>query len=189
MTAKERAQERATAQMRTKQQPAGKQLTTAEDLLRSYSIKYLTTTLENHYQIQKVYPGTYMIITGSPLVEHLANIESDTTDDAAAMLDELPDQAKSRYLQFMQRIVCAGVVSLNLTCDKRQPKCNDEKKELSVDVIPGEDLIELYNEIMALSLPENEVETVDTFPETSPDQQACDDTDTPTDDAIPPTAE
>ena len=187
MNAKERARQQATAQVQAKH-PIRKQLTTAEDLLKDYAVKPITTVLGNKYQIQKIHPGTYMLVTGSPLIAALSNIETDTeTDDAAAILDELPVQSKSQYLQYMQRIVCAGVVSLHFTCDKWQSKCNDG--ELSIDVLPAEDLIELFNEIMTLSLPESEVETVTNFPETSAEEQPGDGSDSPDSEAIPPETE
>ena len=162
-------------------------LTSYEDLISNYSTSFTTTISGNTFEIQKIDPGTYMSITGSPLIQVLSESDIDLSnrEEVEQAIDELPDEEKLQYVQtdefllFMRKVVCAGIVSLNFVC-KRQNQCNRMKKELSIDLLSGNDLMELYNTIMAMSIPESEGDTVTIFrsngekPEEQPDSDLPD---------------
>ena len=178
------ARQKAKRSQLTSHQPQQQGLTSYNDLIGNYTISFITTASGNTYKIQKIDPGMYMSITGSPLIQILNNADIDLTDSNAveetiknlSTEDKLDYVQSDEFLLFMQRIVCAGVVSLNLVC-KHQDNCSPTRKELSIDLLPANDLIEIYNAIMDISVPEGEREVGENFRSDSEAEQDETDTD------------
>ncbi|MBC8229240.1 hypothetical protein H8E77_06815 [bacterium] len=183
---KERASK--VASQKSKRQTSAKPLVTHDvtsynDFIDNYDTSFITTNEGKTYEIQKVDPGTYMSITGSPLIASLSeqNIDMSDSDEIEQAVNNMSATEKLQYVQsddfllFMQKMVCAGIVSLKFVC-KRQHECNKLRKELSIDLLSGNDLMELYNAVMALSLPESEREMAENFRETGKREQEQSDT-------------
>ena len=167
----ESARKKASSKSRRAQtQTADKQLTTYEDLVGNYETSIVTTTSGKIFEIQSITPGAYFLMTGTPLMGILSEkgLDAQTAEERQKVIEELSDEEKLEfvtndgYIEFMQRTCCAGIVSVNFVM-KRQRQCNKFKKEVSIDLLEGNDLLEVFSAIMNISVSESAGELVETF--------------------------
>ena len=155
---------------RVTSQVTDKQLTSYEDLVSNYETSITTTTSGKSFEIQPVTPGTYFLITGTPLMSILTEkgLDGQSAEERQKAIEALSDEEKlsfvtnDSYIEFMQRTCCAGIVSVNFVM-KRQRQCNKFKKEISIDLLEGNDLFEVFSAIMEISASESAGELVETF--------------------------
>ena len=155
---------------RTTSQIPDKQLTTYDDLVSDYETSLTVTTSGKLFEIQPITPGTYFLITGTPLMNILSEkgLDGQSTEERQKAIEELSDEEKLEfvtndgYIEFMQRACCAGIVSINFVM-KRQRQCNKFKKEVSIDLLEGNDLFEVFSAIMEISASESAGELIETF--------------------------
>jgi len=170
---------------RAVQQTADKQLTSYEDLVGNYETSIVTTTSGKTFEIQSITPGVYFLITGTPLMGILSEkgLDVQNAEERQKAIEELSDEEKLEfitndgYIEFMQRTCCAGIVSVNFVM-KRQRQCNKFKKEVSIDLLEGNDLFELFTAIMNISASESAGDLVETFQSENTTEQERHDTDT-----------
>lgn len=183
--ARQKASEKAIKQS-SQSQTDSKGLTTYEDLVSDYETLIVTTTSEKVYEIQPISPGAYFLTTGTPLLDTLTEkgLSEGSIEDRQQAFDELSDNEKMSivsnddYLEYVQRVCCAGIVSVNFVM-KRQRDCNRIKKEVSIDLLDANDLFEIFGRVMEMSASESEGELVETFRGESETEQERHDTDTP----------
>lgn len=176
-----------------------KNLTTYEDLVSDYETSIFVTSSGRTFEIQPISPGAYFLITGSPLLDILTEkgLDNEDIETRRKAFEELSDDEKMAivtnddYLEFMQRVCCAGIISLNFVM-KRQSACRAYKKEVSIDLLSsGEgagDLVELFGAIMELSSSESEGEMVETFRKEDKEESTGHDTDTSDGEGVSPDA-
>lgn len=163
---------------RATSQIADKQLTSYEDLVSDYETSIITTTSGKVFEIQSITPGAYFLITGAPLMNILTEkgIDAQSIEERQKAIEELSDEEKLEfvtndgYIEFMQRTCCAGIVSVNFVM-KRQRQCNKFKKEVSIDLLEGNDLFEVFSAIMEISASESAGDLVETFQSESEEKQ------------------
>ena len=167
----ESARKKASSKSRRMQaQTTDKQLTTYDDLVSNYETSITTTTSGKSFEIQPVTPGAYFLITGTPLMSILSEkgIDIQSAEERQKAVEALSDEEKlsfitnDSYIEFMQHTCCAGIVSVNFVM-KRQRQCNRFKKEVSIDLLEGNDLFEVFSAIMEISASESAGELVETF--------------------------
>lgn len=146
--------------------PAEKQLTTyaAFKQRRQVAKHFVMTVSGLMFAIQPISPGLYFLMTGTPLIDiakaqgwdwNDPNVRQQTVERKQATM------SAEDTVEYMQRVCCAGITSLNFVM-KPEGACNEAKQELPVTAL-GDDLLELFNQIMAISLPESEGEEIATF--------------------------
>ena len=103
-------------------------------------------------------------------------IDAQSIEERQKAIEELSDEEKLEfvtndgYIEFMQRTCCAGIVSVNFVM-KRQRQCNKFKKEVSIDLLEGNDLFEVFSAIMEISASESAGDLVETFQSESEEKQ------------------
>lgn len=185
--ARQKASEKAVVKQSSQTEAGNKGLTTYEDLVSDYETSIVATTSGNSFEIQPVSPGAYFLATGTPLLDILTEkgLNEGSIEERQRAFDEMSDDEKMSlvsnddYLEYVQRISCAGIVSINFVM-KRQRDCNRVKKEVSIDLLDANDLFEIFGKIMELSASESEGELVETFRGESETEQERLDTDSPT---------
>jgi hypothetical protein len=145
-------------------------LTSYQDLIKDYQTAFISTPSGYSFEIQAIRPGNYMISMGGMLTKYLTQSGVDLQNQEAVReaIQNL-DEEQQIELSFdeanitrMQKIVCAGVISMNFV-DKPQHECKKWLKEVSIDLLPFADLLSLFTEIIGMSLPETEVADFATF--------------------------
>ncbi len=159
-----------------------------------YKTSIVQTRLGNAYKIRSVQPGEFVVLTGSPLIAALAEKGIDMQDEKArvAAIKSMSDEEKVALAQKMagdsnianvgRSIACQGVISLNLV-EKSPEETTGE--EVSVELIPNEDLEEIVAAIMEISSTEEEIKTVYTFQDFSEGETEGSDRDTPDGEGVP----
>lgn len=158
-----------------------------------YKTSAVLTRLGNSYKIRSVQPGEFIVLTGSPLIAALTEKGIDMQDEKArvAAIKAMSDEEKIALAKKMaedsnianvgKSIACQGVISLNLV-EKSPEETTGE--EVSVDLIPNEDLEEIVAAIMEISSTEEEIKTVYTFQDYSKEDAGEPNSDTPDSEVI-----
>lgn len=161
--------------------------TPSEIKQKYYKTSAVLTRLGNGYKIRSVQPGEFIVLTGSPLIAALSEKGIDIQDDKARVeaIKAMSDEEKialarnivgdSNLAGTARAIACQGVISLNLV-EKSPEETTGE--EVSVNLIPNEDLEEIVAAIMEISSTEEEIKTVYTFQDISEEESGETDTDT-----------
>lgn len=111
------------------------------------------------FMIQSIVPGNFIVALDTPVLNMLVDKGTDFSDplDIKEKIESIPDEDKIKLVNdksfddMMKDVVIAGVISMKLV-RKAQIFCTEED-EVSIDLIPKEDLNLLYQEIMKLSVP------------------------------------
>lgn len=153
------------------------QFTTPSEIKQKYyKVSAVVTRLGNSYKIRSVQPGEFVVLTGSPLIAALADkgVDIQDTRASAKAIKGMPDEEKialakeiagnSDLTAISKGIACQGVISFNLVM--KSPE-ETEGEEVSIDLIPNEDLEEIVAGIMEISSTEEEIKTVYTFQDLS----------------------
>ena len=179
--AKDLASQRATEQT-LKQPPPPQQketdLTTFEDMLAGYKTGIVKASSGETFEIQCVSPGDFLLSTGSPLIQAISEGGIDLTDEAGVKkvieefssgeaLDLVTDED---FLELAKKIVIRGIISINFV-DKKQNECRKRKKEVSIDLLPMQDVLDVYTAIMNLSVSEEDTAEIQLFRQNGEGQQ------------------
>lgn len=168
--------------------------TPSEIKTKYYKTSAVLTRLGNGYKIRSVQPGEFVVLTGSPLIAALTEKGVDIRDGKArvAAIRAMSDEEKialakkiagdSNLAATAKAIACQGVISLNLVEKSPEETTGDE---ISVDLIPNEDLEEIVAAIMEISSTEEEIKTVYTFQDISEGEAGGSDRDTPDGEGVP----
>lgn len=152
-------------------QPIGQaQLTTAAQLLAGYKTGFFTAQSGRQYEIQLVQPGDFARFIRVPvlslMVEKGVNIaDPEATQAAIKEMDEeemIMTVEDDRFIDLARRIVCAGVINVKFRMEP-QAHLDDKSGEVSIQLIPAEEAIELYNAIMELSFPKEVADEMRSF--------------------------
>lgn len=158
-----------------------------------YKTSAVLTRLGNSYKIRSVQPGEFVVLTGSPLIAALTEkgVDIQNGKASAAAIRAMSDVEKialskeiaadSNMASVGRSIACQGVISLNLV-EKSPEETTGE--EVSVELIPNEDLEEIVAAIMEISSTEEEIKTVYTFQDYSKEDAGEPDSDTPDSEVI-----
>lgn len=149
-------------------------LTSYEDMVEEYQTTFVRTSSDKVFEIESIGPGEFMLIFGSPLAQALTNIGFDPGDleGSAKKLEEASIEQKVDVLlghdfqDFAESIICAGVISINFV-RKSQRECDKDEQEVSVSLLLFQDLCELFNAIIRLSVSREEVGLIEFFREGS----------------------
>lgn len=140
------------------------EFTTAEELLARRKTGIARTTSGDTYQIQRISPGDFFLGTGSPLMKAISESGVDLTDKAEIekVVEDLSSNllTDTDFIELAKHFVIRGVTSIYFV-DKRQDDC--VKPEISIDNISTHDIIDIYTEIMNLSVSEEDVATMANF--------------------------
>lgn len=149
-------------------------LTSYEDLVKEYQTTFVRTSSGKVFEIETIGPGEYMMIFGSPLAQALTNMGLDPDDPkgSALRLADVSIEQKIDVLlghdfqDFAENIICAGVISINFV-RKPQRECDEDKQEVSISRLPFQDLCELFNAVIRLSVSGEEMGLIEFFREGS----------------------
>lgn len=162
--------------------------TPAEIRQKYYKVSAVVTRLGNAYQIRSIQPGEFVVLTGSPLIAALAEKGIDIQDDKARVqaIRDMSDEEKidlakkiagdSNLTDTAKEIACKGVTSLNLIMKSPEETVGEE---VSVDLIPNEDLEEIVAAVMEISSTEEDIKAVYTFQDFGEEETEGSDRDTP----------
>lgn len=156
--------------------PAIPGMTTYEDLMERYKTNIVKTPSGLTFLIQTVNPGDFLAAAGTPLLKYWIEQGVDITDDEARAkaFEQMPDEKKldlgmdNSFRDMVRDVVCAGIYSVKFV-NKPQPECDSGKEELSVNLLPISDLVEIFKEIMALSKGEEFLPELELFRKASED--------------------
>ncbi|MHC4395661.1 MAG: hypothetical protein ACYS1A_08390 [Planctomycetota bacterium] len=186
--AKDLASRRAT-QETLKQPPPPQQqevsLTTFDELLAEYKTGIVKTSSGKTFEIQCVSPGDFLLSVGSPLIQAISESGADLTSESEVnkVIADLSEEetfdlvANEDFIELIKQVVIRGVISVNLV-DKKQNECNKRKKEISIDLLPIPDILDVYTAIMNLSVSEEDTAEVQLFRQESEGEQSEHNTDT-----------
>lgn len=149
---------------------------------------YVTTASGWVFEIQPISPGLYFLMTGTPLID-IAQAQggdwNNPNDRQQAIERKQATMTAEDTIEFMQRVCCAGITSLNFVI-KPANTCIEAKQELPVTHL-GDDLLDLFNHIMSISLPESEGDVMATFRGAGAAEQEQPDSDSPVGENLPST--
>lgn len=145
-------------------------LTSFEELTKDYQTNIAKTPSGYTFIIQSIVPGDFVRLIGTPIIDLLLekDIDINTPDSVAEGIKSLSEKeqmgivASDSFIEMAKLVICAGVISINFTV-KKQDECDSAKKEVSIDRLSLADVISLYTQIMSLSMPEAQIETVRLF--------------------------
>jgi len=148
-------------------------LATFEDLQEDYRTALVTAPSGMGFEIQSIDAGGITQISGQPFINLMA-IHGVRFDNNKPMMEQLLAIPKKRqqeivesseYEHYLNSIVCAGVISVQLLDKLPQNMTSAEKEEKKVSVyrLGHADRLYLFTEIMKLTLDEAYTDTFDEF--------------------------
>lgn len=126
------------------------QYTSYEELLSGYETRAVTLSSGKMFEVQSLSPGDFMSILGTPIIRRAIENQSITDEDLRTSLE------------LVKEIVCLGVISVKFV-NKAQYECGEG--EISINRLTQDEIVELYTQIMELSIPNKEEELVNSFQE------------------------
>jgi len=147
-------------------------LTSYDEFLAGYKTCYVKTSSGKTFEVQGLSPGDFMALIGSPLAKALIGFGLDIENPLEALqkLDSLPTDQQvdlligDSFQAFAREVICTGVISLKFV-DKDQRDCDKSAEEISVWLLPFQDLCEVFNAIIRLTASNEEIGMVNFFRE------------------------
>ncbi len=155
----------------TGEQVSRRDLVTADQLLATYETGFVKTE-SGVFEIQSVHPGDFVRFIKVPVLKLMLDHGIDIVDDKAMMegLGDMPAEemietvSDDSFIDLAQRVACAGVVNVDFRMQP-QTELDSRRGEVSIQVIPAEVAIVLYNAIMELSMPQEVADQLRSFRE------------------------
>lgn len=148
-------------------------LTSYDDLVGEYQTTFVRTSSDKVFEIESIGPGEFMMIFGSPIAQVLSDIGIDLDDPERekklvdiSIEDKVDVLLSHDFQEFAENIVCAGVISINFL-RRPQRECDQDKQEVSVSRLHFQEMCELFNAIIRLSVSGEEMGLIEFFREGS----------------------
>lgn len=155
----------------TGEQVSRRDLVTPEQLLATYDTGFVTTSI-GQFEIQSIHPGDFVRFIKVPVLKLMLDHGIDIVDDKAMMdgLEKMPAEemvatvSDDSFIELAQRVACAGVISVDFRMQP-QPELDTKQGQVSIQVIPAEVAVVIYNAIMELSMPQEVADQLRSFRE------------------------
>lgn len=146
-------------------------LVTADQLLATYETGFVRTE-SGLFEIQTVHPGDFVRFIKVPVLKLMLDHEIDIVDDKAMMdgIQNMPAKemietvSDDSFIELAQQVCCAGVVNVDFRMQP-QTELDSKRRQVSIQVIPAEVTIVIYNAIMELSMPQEVADQLRSFRE------------------------
>ncbi len=155
------------------------------DFWTDYETGFVTISKDRKLEIQSLDPGAFFLVLDTPFLNLLIERGADVKDESSMqrVIDSLTDEERIKaYEDNVRKIICMGVVSVRFV-NKPPSRC-DSDREVSVDRLSPVDQMTIYNAIRALSMPEEDAETANSFRSEGKGEKAGTAADTPDSEGI-----
>ena len=196
-TAEDIARERASRQARRAQQKAEQGndreshqrgpaagLTTYDELIQREAARtsIVKTSSGLAFEVGALAPGDFAMLLGSPFLQRFtdAGIDVRNENTVKETVERLDGESVARLvtdpelLNASRALVCLSVTSINFV-DKPQQQCDQEREEISVDLLDFVDLMNICTAILRLSTPSAEAADAVLFREADEEEQGSGD--------------
>ena len=131
-----------------------KKLATSQDFLSKHKTAFMQLSDENWIEYQRLAPGDFMELSGSPLQREMteAGLDYEDKEERDDYIDSMAQESQvivlNAFLDNAKRIVAKSIISVNVSI-LPQDQCTGDL--ISIENISDWDVIKIYTEVAKLS--------------------------------------